>query len=589
MTNLRLTSNNPKPSPKSSMYFPTKQDASTGTCSSKLSSYDQPENDELEEYIEFMEHLMTIRAKPCESIKPRIIIDPPDDGDKKMKQPMRKSLFAHVPPFIIFKNQKNSSKLPAEITRHLLWWRPGNYTPRIIVSTVLKSGFRTSNKSTSNWCGTWCNNHAYSKLKSTNLFSKVSCFPSCIQLGDKISLWTNFRKMRRKFGSKNFDYIPLTFVLPEERNGLRKFMRRNDGVWIVKPPGACAGHGIKVVTRLQEIPDRRSLVAQRYITRPHLLDGIKFDIRLYVLLTSIDPLRIYLYKEGLVRLATVKYIHDVRHLTNRFMHLTNTSVNKFSPNFQPNDSPDECKGNMWSLKSLWNYLSTMEGVNILELWNKIKDLTIKTMISAEAALVNASKKTTLSSYNFYQLFGFDVLLDGQYRPWLLEVNDYPSMEPDTPLCKLVKGQLAKDYLNLVGFHVPDLLNGKELKILRMICKQNGVCYDRQLYSNLVSWKDRRKQYIHEKMNNRKTYLKTILKRLTPDDVRVLIRHEDEISQTGDFEKIFPTSETYRYLGFFEKVRYYNLLLDAWEKEYGQNRSVGIQKLRKLCRRKYHLS
>jgi len=50
-------------------------------------------------------------------------------------------------------------------------------------------------------------------------------------------------------------------------------------------------------------PDEH-LVAQKYIADPFLLDGLKFDLRIYVLLAGVRPLRIFMYNEGLVRLAT---------------------------------------------------------------------------------------------------------------------------------------------------------------------------------------------------------------------------------------------------------------------------------------------
>jgi len=51
-----------------------------------------------------------------------------------------------------------------------------------------------------------------------------------------------------------------------------------------------------------------------YIDNPLLLDGYKFDLRIYVALTCINPLRIYVYEEGLVRLATVKYTSAISSL-----------------------------------------------------------------------------------------------------------------------------------------------------------------------------------------------------------------------------------------------------------------------------------
>ena len=53
------------------------------------------------------------------------------------------------------------------------------------------------------------------------------------------------------------------------------------------------------------------MIVSEYIHNPLLLDGYKFDLRIYVALTSINPLRIYTYDEGLVRLATVKYNMDM--------------------------------------------------------------------------------------------------------------------------------------------------------------------------------------------------------------------------------------------------------------------------------------
>lgn len=72
-------------------------------------------------------------------------------------------------------------------------------------------------------------------------------------------------------------------------------------------PASARGTGIKVIHRWAHLPKKKSLVVQQYISDPYLINGSKFDLRLYVLVTSFNPLRIYLYPDGLARFASSKY------------------------------------------------------------------------------------------------------------------------------------------------------------------------------------------------------------------------------------------------------------------------------------------
>ena len=69
-------------------------------------------------------------------------------------------------------------------------------------------------------------------------------------------------------------------------------------------------------------------VVQKYVKQPALINGHKYDFRIYVLVTSvIDPMTIFLFKDGLVRLASEKY--DLKNNVNdMYSHLTNYSLNK---------------------------------------------------------------------------------------------------------------------------------------------------------------------------------------------------------------------------------------------------------------------
>ena len=97
----------------------------------------------------------------------------------------------------------------------------------------------------------------------------------------------------------------------------------------MKPKASSQGKGIQVISSFDEVPrgaGQPPCLVQQYISNPLLIDGYKWDLRIYVAITSINPLRIYVYEEGLCRFASEKY--DTTDLKNIFSHLTNYSINK---------------------------------------------------------------------------------------------------------------------------------------------------------------------------------------------------------------------------------------------------------------------
>ena len=81
---------------------------------------------------------------------------------------------------------------------------------------------------------------------------------------------------------------------------------------------------------------------QEYLTRPYLIDCLKFDLRIYVLLTGVNPLRIYVHEMGLARFATEEYqVPKKQNMDNLYMHLTNYAINKNNQKFQQNANCDE--------------------------------------------------------------------------------------------------------------------------------------------------------------------------------------------------------------------------------------------------------
>ena len=100
-------------------------------------------------------------------------------------------------------------------------------------------------------------------------------------------------------------------------------------LWIVKPSNSNGGHGIEIKENIDAMNKVKDItIVQKYIDNPYLINGHKFDMRLYVLITSFDPLMIYLYGDGLVRFATQPYSNDSENVSNKFIHLTNFEINK---------------------------------------------------------------------------------------------------------------------------------------------------------------------------------------------------------------------------------------------------------------------
>ena len=118
-----------------------------------------------------------------------------------------------------------------------------------------------------------------------------------------------------------------------------------------------SGTGISVVNKWSQIPKMRPLIVQKYVAKPHLINETKYDLRLYVLLTSLHPLRIYLYDEGLVRFASNPYRSDSKSLSDVFTHLTNYSINKNSSTYCPNEDSEVRQGHKWTLSSLWQHFT----------------------------------------------------------------------------------------------------------------------------------------------------------------------------------------------------------------------------------------
>uniref|UniRef100_A0AAY4C4W0 Tubulin--tyrosine ligase-like protein 5 n=1 Tax=Denticeps clupeoides TaxID=299321 RepID=A0AAY4C4W0_9TELE len=329
---------------------------------------------------------------------------------------------------------------------------------RLVRGILSSHGFHEVHPNSNDFNLMWTGSHLKPYLLRSLLeFQKVNHFPRSYELTRKDRLYKNIQRMQQAHGFKNFQFVPQTFVLPAEYQEFCNAFSKDKGPWIIKPVASSRGRGIYLVSSLSQIPLDESILVSRYISNPLLIDDFKFDVRLYVLVTSYDPLVIYLYEEGLARFATVKYNRATKNIKNQFMHLTNYSVNKKSSDYVSCDDPEvEDYGNKWSMSAMLRYLK-QEGKDITLLMGQIEDLVVKAVLSAELQIAAACKMFVPHRSNCFELYGFDVLIDSNLKPWLLEVNLSPSLACDAPLDLKIKASLISDMFSLVGIACQDPL------------------------------------------------------------------------------------------------------------------------------------
>ncbi|KAJ0180011.1 hypothetical protein K1T71_004602 [Dendrolimus kikuchii] len=297
-----------------------------------------------------------------------------------------------------------------------------------------------------------------------NLWWRSSAFSAacCKTLGDwqfmnhipkggsicrKDNLSRLLRCMRRIYGPI-YDFSPPCYHLPLEYAKLVSEcsrLRRDESVtgssvvWIHKPVAQSQGRGIFLFRSVCEMSCGTAAVVQRYIERPLLIAGYKFDLRLYVCVPGYRPLTAYMYAEGLARFGTDKYTLSDIH--NPYRHLTNSSLNKTGPRYA------ECKdrigsGCKWTLKQVRRALMGRWGAVEWLVWQKIRALVTLTLLAQAAG--------TPPARNCFEFYGFDVLLDDSLKPWLIEVNLSPALAADCEADVIVKQPMLHELFDLLG-------------------------------------------------------------------------------------------------------------------------------------------
>ncbi|EAX90681.1 Tubulin-tyrosine ligase family protein [Trichomonas vaginalis G3] len=316
---------------------------------------------------------------------------------------------------------------------------------QLIHSCVEEMGWKVTSSTTANTLF-WVDAEGCSDIiTAMKPYQFVNHFPLMAEIAHKVELAKNYDKMS-KFLPDIYTFHPHSFILPREAKILKEYMysipKKSNRTIIIKPDTGSQGKGIKLIQNPNLVDDYYDdAVAQKYI-EPYLIDGYKFDLRIYVLVTHISPLRIYIHNEGMARFCSEPYKPPKSsNLDEVYGHLTNFSLNKKCENFQTNDTdiaPET--GSKRTLTSIFNKLKE-NSVDVKILQDKIDNIIRYTIASIASQLKIAYSSKIFNSDNkcrCFEILGFDILIDKDVNPWLIEVNTVPSLQTGSPFDESLK-------------------------------------------------------------------------------------------------------------------------------------------------------
>lgn len=306
-----------------------------------------------------------------------------------------------------------------------------------VVNVFIRLGYEVTYNGDENWDVLWAHNYPFNELKSTmqslKPYQRVNHFPGSGYISNKVSLAVS-----------GLPYIPRAFRMPGEKDALLKFAKVNPNMMFVQKSNNHRGIKIEKLDNLN-LGTEGSFV-QEFVHNPLLVDGYKFDIGVYTIITSIQPLRVYIFMgDVLFRFCPEKYHPFDPEVRNKYVvgddYLPTWKVPSLKPFYTKYGSGMKSSFDAW-LKS--------QGKDASVVWDSVSD-AIRTVFYAKESLFIQAGKSYPKTHNFFEMYRFDFVIDDQLQVHLMEANMSPNLSSSHfKENRLLYEQVVFNYLSLVG-------------------------------------------------------------------------------------------------------------------------------------------
>ncbi|KAG4068324.1 hypothetical protein HA402_007844 [Bradysia odoriphaga] len=338
------------------------------------------------------------------------------------------------------KNCANQTEDKIKLKSKPIYWTFGKSSSsdhlRHVHLVLDRLGFELGSNET-DWDLLWAHDYPfrilYPKLHHLKAHQRVNHFPGCGFITNKVDLATSRLK-----------YIPRAFKLPKDKDDFFDFSNEHPQKLFVQKNNQ---HRHIYIRSVNEIDfDNNDTFIQEYIANPLLVDGHKFDIGVYVVITSIDPLRVYIYKgDVLFRYCPAKYYPFDAKILDKYI-----VGDDYLPTWDVPSLAQYYTGLGFGMKDSFDAYMNSKGRDTENIWIQVED-AIRTAILAKEKYIADILKQFKSKNNFFEMMRFDLVIDDTLKVHLLEANMSPNLSSAHFLQNtLLYEQVIYNLLNLVG-------------------------------------------------------------------------------------------------------------------------------------------